>query len=56
MFLLSTIFDIFNPIQEEVWPDEPLPCYSQYQIVSICQSFRPVALTFSGKSTVFAYS
>ena len=57
-FLGSTIFDIFDLIhkEEEVWPDGTYPCYSQSQVVSVCQSFRPVVpFFFSGKSTICGF-
>ena len=33
----------------------PIPCYSQSQVVSVCQSYRPVAQFFFPASTFFFF-
>ena len=39
-----------------MWPDDPTPCYSQSQVVSVCQSFRPVAQFFFPGKVLFFFS
>ena len=34
---------------------EPTPCYSQSQVVSVCQSFRPVAQFFFSPAKYFSF-
>ena len=39
-----------------MWPDGTHPCYSQSQVVSVCQSFKPVAqFFFPAKNFSFFY-
>ena len=45
MIFRSTILSLAHK-DEEVWPDGTHLCYSQSQVVSTCQSFRPVAPFF----------
>ena len=40
-----------------MWTDGPSPCYSQSQVVSVCQSFRPIAqFFFPAKSFFFLFN
>ena len=53
----STIFDIFSLThkEEDVWPDGSHPMLFEELSLSACQSFRPVALLFSEKSTIYGF-
>ena len=33
---------------------DPTPCYSQSQVISVCQSFRPVAQFFFPQQSIFS--